>query len=112
MYSDNKMTYIEKYKWPLISSFISCLYFFLIKEYVRSKKTHIISFVVALQILIIYLYYQSLQKINSGIIYAIINGLSVILGVFVANVYFKETFSKNDILGILLIVIGIIIVGK
>ena len=106
------MNNIENIKWAFLSSIVSCIYFFLIKEYVRSKKTHIISLVIALQLLIIYLYYQSLQKIKSGIIYAIINGLSVILGVIVANMYFKETFSKNDLLGILLIVIGIIIVGK
>lgn len=106
------MNNIHNIKWAFLSSIVSCLYFFLIKEYIRSKKTHIISFVIALQLLIIYLYYQSLQKIKSGIIYAIINGLSVILGVFVANMYFKETFSKNDLLGILLIVVGIVIVGK
>lgn len=106
------MNSLENAKWILLSSIVSCLYFFLIKEYVRSKKKHIISFVIALQLLIIYLYYQSLQNLKSGIIYAIINGLSVILGAVVANIYFKETFSNNDLLGILLIVIGIIIVGK
>ena len=106
------MNNIENIKWAFLSSIVSCVYFFLIKEYIRSKKTHIISFVIALQLLIIYLYYQSLQKIKSGIIYAIINGFSVILGVIVANMYFRETFTKNDLLGILLIIIGIIIVGK
>ena len=58
------MNNIENIKWALLSSIVSCLYFFLIKEYIRSKKRHIISFVIALQLLIIYLYYQSLQKIN------------------------------------------------
>lgn len=106
------MNNLENIKWALLSSIVSCLYFFLIKEYINSKKTHIISLVIALQMLIIYLYYQSLQKIKSGIIYAIINGLSVVLGVLVANMYFKETFTKNDILGIMLIVTGIVIVGK
>ena len=106
------MNNIENIKWALLSSIVSCLYFFLIKEYIRSKKRHIISFVIALQLLIIYLYYQSLQKIKSGIVYAIINGFSVILGIIVANMYFRETFTKNDLLGILLIIIGIIIVGK
>lgn len=106
------MNNIENIKWAFLSSIVSCLYFFLIKEYISSKKTHIISLVIALQLLIIYLYYQSLQKIKSGIVYAIINGFSVILGVIVANMYFRETFTKNDILGILLILIGIIIVGK
>jgi len=99
-------------KWAILSSIVSCLYFFLIKEYIISKKKHIISLVIALQLLIIYLYYQSLQKIKSGIVYAVINGLSVILGVIVANKYFGETFSRNDILGIILIIIGIMIVGK
>jgi multidrug transporter EmrE-like cation transporter len=106
------MNNIDNIKWAFLSSIVSCLYFFLIKEYIRSKKTHIISLVIALQLLIIYLYYQSLQKIKSGIVYAIINGLSVILGIIVANMYFKETFTRNDLLGILLIVIGIVIVGK
>jgi len=106
------MNNFENIKWALLSSIVSCLYFFLIKEYIHSKKTHIISLVIALQLLIIYLYYQSLQKIKSGIVYAIINGLSVIFGVIVANIYFKEKFSKNDILGIMLIVIGIIIVSR
>ena len=106
------MNNIDNIKWAFLSSIVSCLYFFLIKEYIRSKKTHIISLVITLQLLIIYLYYQSLQKIKSGIVYAIINGLSVILGIIVANMYFKETFTRNDLLGILLIVIGIVIVGK
>ena len=95
-----------------MAAFISVLYFFLIKQYTHSKKSYILSYVILLQLLIIYLYIQSLRHLKSGIIYAIINGLSVILGVFVANIYFKETFSKNDLLGILVIVIGIIIVGK
>lgn len=95
-----------------MASFISVLYFFLIKEYTRSKKSQILTIVLLLQLLIIYLYYQSLKNIKSGIIYAIINGLSVILGAVVANIYFRESFTKNDILGILLIVIGIIIVCK
>jgi multidrug transporter EmrE-like cation transporter len=106
------MNNFENIKWALLSSIVSCLYFFLIKEYIHSKKTHIISLVIALQLLIIYLYYQSLQKIKAGIVYAIINGLSVIFGVIVANIYFKEKFSKNDILGIMLIVVGIIIVSR
>ena len=66
---------------------------FLIKEFVHSKKTHILSIVIALQMLIIYLYYQSLKIMKSGILFAIINGLSVIFGAIVANLYFKENYE-------------------
>ena len=108
----NSLNDINYLKYPIMASFISVLYFFLIKEYTHSKKSQILSIVILLQLLIIYLYYQSLKNIKSGIIYAFINGLSVILGAVVANVYFRESFTRNDIIGILLIIIGIIIVGK
>ena len=49
---------------------------------------------------------------NSGILFAIINGLSVIFGVIIANLYFKEIFTKFDMFGILLIVSGIMIVNS
>ena len=91
---------------------VSTLYFFLIKEFVHSKKTHILSIVIALQMLIIYLYYQSLKIMKSGILFAIINGLSVIFGAIIANLYFKENFTKFDIFGILLIFSGIMIVDS
>jgi multidrug transporter EmrE-like cation transporter len=106
------MVKLDNIKWIVISSIVSALYFFLIKEFVHSKKTHILSIVIALQMLIIYLYYQSLKTMNSGILFAIINGLSVIFGVIIANLYFKEIFTKFDMFGILLIVSGIMIVNS
>jgi multidrug transporter EmrE-like cation transporter len=106
------MVKLDNVKWIVISSIVSALYFFLIKEFVHSKKTHILSIVIALQMLIIYLYYQSLKTMNSGILFAIINGLSVIFGVIIANLYFKEIFTKFDMFGILLIVSGIMIVNS
>lgn len=33
------MNNFENIKWALLSSIVSCLYFFLIKEYIHSKKT-------------------------------------------------------------------------
>ncbi len=104
---------LDNIKWTIvISSMVSTLYFFLIKEFVNSKKMHILSIVIALQMLIIYLYYRSLKNMNSGILFAIINGLSVIFGIIIAKLYFKENFTKLDMFGIILIVSGIVIVNS
>ena len=86
----NYIKYLKYLKYPIIAFFISVLYFFLIKEYTHSKK--ITNFKYSnISTIINNLYYQSLKNIN---------------------VYFRESFTRNDIIGILLIIIGIIIVGK
>jgi|694.fasta_scaffold98705_3 multidrug transporter EmrE-like cation transporter len=113
LYNQNtKKDNLKYIKWPIMASFVSALYFFLIKEYTKTNKTFILGYVIILQLLIIYLYYKSLQNIKSGILFALINGLSVVIGAIIAHIYYKESYTKNDILGILFIITGIIIVGK
>ena len=99
-------------KFPVYAAFLSTIYFFLIKEFTRTRNNNLLYVLIFLQLIVMYLYYKSLQKIHSGILYAIINGLSVIIGAFIANYYFKEYFTKYDIIGIILIISGIIIVGN
>jgi multidrug transporter EmrE-like cation transporter len=99
-------------KFPIYAAVLSTLYFFLIKEFTRTKNNNILYILIFLQLIVMYFYYKSLQNIHSGILYAIINGLSVILGAFIANYYFKEYFTKYDIIGIILIISGIFIVGR
>lgn len=99
-------------KWAILAAILSTIYFFLIKEFTRTKNKNILYVLIILQLCVMYLYYKSLQKIHSGILYAIINGLSVIIGALIANYYFKESFTKQDIIGIILIISGIIIVSK
>jgi len=103
---------INDISWVISAAILSTIYFFLIKEYTRSNNNNLFLILIILQLTVMYLYYKSLQKLHSGILYAVINGLSVIFGSLIANYYFKETFTKYDIIGILLIVIGILIVGK
>lgn len=98
--------------WSLCAALVSTIYFFLIKYYTLEKKPIILVTVVALELLVIYLYYKSLQNFKSGIMYAIINGFSVILGAIIAVTFFKEQLTTVDIIGIIFIVSGIIIVGK
>jgi multidrug transporter EmrE-like cation transporter len=105
---------LSDWLWSLSAAFVSTIYFFLIKYYVKSNNPMILVTVVCLELLVIFLYYKSLEPgyIKSGIMYSIINGFSVILGAFIAIAFFKETLTMIDIMGIALIVIGIILVGR
>lgn len=107
-YNINK---IEHVKWAIFASIISTVYFFMIKQFTYSKNMNLLTMIIILELVVIYLYYKSLQTMHSGILYAVINGLSVILGAFIANIYFRESFTKYDIIGIVFIVSGIVIVG-
>ncbi len=102
----------ESLIWALLASIISTVYFFLIKYYAKYKKRNILGIVILLELLVIFLYYKSLQKTGSAVIYAIINAFSVLLGAFIAITYFGETLSINDKIGIILIIFGIIILGQ
>lgn len=95
--------------WALCAALVSTIYFFLIKYYSVTYNPGIILLVILLELLVIFLYFKSLQNVRSGIIYAIINGLSVIMGVIIALLFFKEKLSMIDIIGIILIVIGIVL---
>ena len=99
-------------KWAILAAVMSTIYFFLIKEFTKTKNKNILYVLIILQLFVMYLYYKSLQKIHSGILYAIINGLSVIIGALIANYYFQESFTKHELIGITLIISGIIIVSK
>ena len=103
---------IEHLKWAIFASLVSTIYFFMIKQFTYTKNCNLLMFIILLELFVIYLYYKSLQKIHSGILYAIINGLSVIIGAFIAHWYFRESMTKTDIIGIVMIVTGILIVGK
>ena len=98
--------------WAFLAAIVSTTYFFLIKYYTKYKKNYILGLAILLELLVLYLYYKSLQKISSAVIYALINAFSVILGAFIAVVYFEESLTSNDKIGIILIVIGIIILGQ
>ena len=98
--------------WAFLAAIVSTIYFFLIKYYTINKKINILVLVVLLELLVIYLYYKSLQKTGSAIIYSVINAFSVLLGAFIAIVYFNEKLTHLDKLGIMFIIIGIIFVGQ
>ena len=98
--------------WAFLAAIVSTTYFFLIKYYVKNSKNSVLVLVVLLELLVIYLYYKSLQKTGSAIIYAIINAFSVLLGALIATAYFGEKLTKIDIIGIIMVVFGIIILGQ
>lgn len=98
--------------WAFLAAIVSTTYFFLIKYYVKNNNPLILGGVVALELLVIYLYYKSLQKTGSAVIYAIINAFSVLLGAVIAIAYFGESLSTYDIVGIGLIILGIMLVGQ
>jgi multidrug transporter EmrE-like cation transporter len=103
---------ITTWLWSFSAALVSTIYFFLIKYYVSEKNPMIIVSVVALELLVIYLYYKSLEHSKSGIMYSIINGFSVMLGAMIAVFFFKEEITTQDIVGIAAIIFGIILVGK
>ena len=98
--------------WSFLAAIVSTTYFFLIKSYAQKQQLNILFAVFFLELLVIYLYYKSLQHVRSGIIYAFINGFSVIIGLIIAIMVFGEKYTMTDIIGLSLIVIGIILVGK
>jgi len=106
------MNSIYSLGWALLAAIVSTTYFFLIKYYVKNNNFNILVLVILLELLVIYLYYKSLQKTGSAIIYAIINAFSVLLGAFIAIVFFDEKLTKIDIFGMILVIIGIIILGQ
>lgn len=103
---------LSDWGWPMLAAFVSTTYFFLIKEYVNNRNPLIILSVIALELLVIYLYFKSLEHTRSGIIYAVINGFSVMMGAFIAVFFFQENLKISDIVGIIAIIIGIMLVGK
>jgi multidrug transporter EmrE-like cation transporter len=106
------MNSIYSLGWALLAAIVSTTYFFLIKYYAKNNNFNILILVILLELLVIYLYYKSLQKTGSAIIYAIINAFSVLLGAFIAIVFFGEKLTKIDIFGMILVIIGIIILGQ
>jgi len=106
------MIFNDSLFWAFLAAIVSTVYFFLIKYYVENSKIFILFLVVLLELLVIYLYYKSLQKTGSAIIYAIINAFSVLLGALIAIIFFGEKITKIDIIGILFVVLGIIILGQ
>ena len=98
--------------WPIFAALVSTIYFFLIKYYVITENPMIIAMVIALELLVIYLYYKALQYSKSGTMYAIINGFSVILGAMIAMFFLGEKLTLVDMFGIAIIIAGIMIVGK
>ena len=103
------MNSIYSLSWALLAAIVSTTYFFLIKYYAKNNNFNILILVILLELLVIYLYYKSLQKTGSAIIYSIINAFSVLLGAFIAIVFFGEKLTKIDIFGMILVIIGIII---
>lgn len=98
--------------WAFLAAIVSTIYFFLIKYYAKKNDIHILILVVLLELLVIYLYYKSLINTGSAVIYAIINAFSVLLGAFIAIMFFEETITKIDVIGIILVISGIIILGQ
>lgn len=101
---------ISSWIWAVLAAFATTIYFFLIKYYTQKNKIIILILAVLLDFLVIYLYYKSLIHTKSGIMNAIINGLSVILGAIIATLFFKEEMTLMDIAGIIIIIIGIVMV--
>jgi multidrug transporter EmrE-like cation transporter len=98
--------------WAFLAANVSTAYFFLIKYYANNHEIKYLYIVIALELLVIYLYYKSLESSESGIMYSIINGYSVILGTAIAIIFFKEKLTNIDIFGIFCVVIGILILGQ
>jgi multidrug transporter EmrE-like cation transporter len=96
--------------WAFLAAIVSTIYFFLIKAFANEKKWYILGIVVILELIVIWLYYQSVKNSSSGIAYSIINGFSVLLGTGIAILLFKEKIAFLDILGIIAIVIGILLI--
>jgi multidrug transporter EmrE-like cation transporter len=103
---------IETLSWSLSAAFISTTYFFLIKYYTQHNDNRILASIISLELLVIFLYYKSLQYTRSGTICAIINGFSILLGASIAVVFFDETLTSVNIVGIIIIIIGIVLVSK
>jgi len=88
----------------------SFIYFYLIGKYVKNKNIGTLMAVILINILIIYLYCKLIEMNQSGAIYAVINGLSVVLVIMCS--YFGGNLRLIDILGAIFIIIGVVIVGK
>jgi multidrug transporter EmrE-like cation transporter len=84
--------------WPTLAALVSTIYFFLIKYYVLNPEPLILITVILLELLVIFLYYKSLVDRRSGPMYAVINGLSVIIGLLIAVTFFKEDVTAIDVL--------------
>ena len=106
------MNYNYSLIWAFLAAIVSTTYFFLIKYYATNNKINILILIILLELFVIYLYYKSLQKTGSAIIYAIINAFSVLLGAFIAIIFFGEKLTRIDIIGILFIIFGIMILGQ
>ena len=84
--------------WELLASIITITYFFLLKYYVKNHNINILILVILLELLAIFLYYKSLQKTGSAIVYSIITAASLLLGVFIAVIFFREKIYLFDVI--------------
>lgn len=101
---------ISNFIWAIVAAIVTTLSFLLVELYAKTKRLINLILVVILETFAIYAYYKSLSLAKLSIMNAIINGLSVILGAIIGIIFLKERISILDIIGIIIIFIGILLV--
>lgn len=81
------------------------------KLFKEPSKTHLFLVAVVFYALVCYLLVLSYQYKGMGIVNVLWSGMSVLLMVSVGLLFYKEELSSNEISGIILIIIGMILTG-
>lgn len=95
----------------IILTFLDVYVFYLLKNYQSTNKISYYLIAVVIYAIIAYLLSRTFAFSNVAVINAIWNAMSVIFVFILGLVVFKQSINSKDIIGIVLIVIGIIVIG-
>lgn len=76
-----------------------------------SKQWIYLLVILGLELLLVYAYYNTFNYTSTGIGYSIVKAIAVILVIIGGILFFEEKLSVINIIGIIMIIIGIIIVS-
>ena len=107
IYYDNLKLYILF----LICATVAGLGPIFIKQYINSNNNYYIGLSGVMYLILIYSYYLILQRNVLGITYNILKIISIMIVTIISIVYYKEVFTKYQVVGFVLGLISIYLLG-
>ena len=91
----------------LIAAIIATFPSIFVKKYIKTTENKFILFAITCYLFLIYMYTRIYKKEDLSRAYVSILTLQILIITFIATLYYKETLTKNKIIGILLAVTSI-----
>src|SRR4051794_28162706 len=97
--------------WFILTAIVSAISILCIKYLNKSQQWIYLVAIIGLEILAIYAYYNAFNYAKTGITYGIIKAISIILVAIGGLILFKEHLRFINIIGFIIIIVGIIMVS-